>query len=292
MLDVPPGANVLEIGTGSGYSAAVLAHIAGPQGHVITVDNNPDLTKRAEALYTEHGHAVATVVADGILGYPFGAPYDRILVGTTPPAIPDTWLQQLKPGGALLTGVRLSALPGAYAIAHITIDADHQPNRVAIHHGGYTPMTDIHAPTPGGQSTAYDQPHISLTTLTPATETAAGTFLTALRQHPHTEPTPAPDDDYFHFKNWLLATNPDGLLETTLDAGVGIGIGSFAPDGTAHAAVTTNQHLIADHPHSPALEALRTLIHQWRNSGSPRTHELHGHLLRDGNVWHARVTRT
>ncbi|MEU8570804.1 hypothetical protein AB0C51_21100 [Streptomyces pathocidini] len=59
MLDAPPGAEVLEIGTGSGYSAALLACIVGSTGHVTTVDNNPDLSKRAEALYTEHGHAMS-----------------------------------------------------------------------------------------------------------------------------------------------------------------------------------------------------------------------------------------
>ncbi|MGP3925338.1 protein-L-isoaspartate O-methyltransferase family protein [Streptomyces sp. 8N616] len=129
MLAVPPGANVLEIGTGSGYSAALLAHLAGPTGHVTTVDIDADLSRRAEALFAEHGHQVAAVVGDGLLGHPPRAPYDRTLVGTTPPAIPDAWLQQLTPGGALLTGVRLSSLPGAYAIAHVTVDADHQPHR-------------------------------------------------------------------------------------------------------------------------------------------------------------------
>jgi protein-L-isoaspartate(D-aspartate) O-methyltransferase len=75
MLDIPPGSNVLEIGTGSGYSAAVLAYAAGPAGHVTTVDNDPDLSKRAEALYAEHGHAAETVIADGILGHQLNAPY-------------------------------------------------------------------------------------------------------------------------------------------------------------------------------------------------------------------------
>ncbi|OAH10212.1 hypothetical protein [Streptomyces jeddahensis] len=81
------------------------------------------------------------------------------------------------------------------------------------------------------------------------------------------------------------------LLETTLDDGVGIGVSSFASGGTAHAVVTTGQQHIADAPDSPALEDLRALFHhhQWRNGGSPRTHELHGHLHRDGDVWNARV---
>ncbi|GAA3618252.1 methyltransferase domain-containing protein [Streptomyces chitinivorans] len=288
MLDVPSGAEVLEIGTGSGYSAALLAHIVGPVGHVTTVDNNADLSKRAETLYAEHGHAVETVVADGILGHPPNAPYDRILVGTTPSAPPDAWLRQLRPGGAILTGVRLSALPGAYAIAHITVGDDRGPGRVTVHHGGYTPMTGSD-PAPTAQATAPGRPDVVLTTLTD--DGSAEALLTALRKHPHTEPSPAPGDDYFHLKNWLLATNPGGLLEAALDDGVGIGIGSRTPAGTAHAAVATDRFLVADAPESPALDALRTLIRQWHDHGSPRTHELRGRLERAGDAWRVRLAR-
>ncbi|MFF0332528.1 methyltransferase domain-containing protein [Streptomyces fimicarius] len=291
MLGVAHGTNVLEIGTGSGYSAALLAHLVGPFGRVTTVDIDPNLSKRAEALYVEHNHAVDTVVGDGLLGYEAHAPYDCILVGTTPPAIPDTWLRQLKPGGVLLTGVRLSALPGTYAIAHITVDAERRPSHVTIHHGGYTPMTVTDGPAPAARAFALDQPHISLTTLPPAVHGDMGTLRACLRDQPHTEPTPAPDGDYFHLKNWLIAANPAGLFEATLDQGVGIGVGSFAADGTDHAAVATDRFLIADDPGSPALEVLRDLIHQWRQDGAPRTHELRGRLLRDGDVWHARVAR-
>ncbi|UQA91526.1 protein-L-isoaspartate O-methyltransferase family protein [Streptomyces halobius] len=292
MLDVHPGANVMDIGIGSGLSAALLAQLAGPEGRVTAVEIDPALARRAEALYAEYGHQVAVVVGDGLLGYPQNGPYDRILVGTTPPAIPDAWLQQLKPGGTLLSGVRIADLPGAYAIARITVDDKHQPHQVEIHHGGYTPMV---APAPADTaSRAVDtqQPDCSLTPLSDQDPSTIERLLAALRDASHTEPTPAQHADYFHLKNWLIATEPAGLLEATIDHGTGIGLGSLSPNGTAHVAIATDEHLIADHIESSALEVLHALIHQWREAGSPRTHELPARLTRDTDVWQARVSRS
>jgi protein-L-isoaspartate(D-aspartate) O-methyltransferase len=291
LLDVHPGANAMDIGVGSGLSAALLAHLAGPEGHVTAVEIDPKLAKRAEALYVEHGHEVTVVIGDGLLGYPPGAPYNRILVGATPPAIPDAWLQQLKPGGTLLCGVRIADLPGAYAIARVTVDEQHQPHTVEIHHGGYTPM---HVADP--LDTAFRavdplRPERSLTVLGEHEPSTAVSLLTSLTETVHIEPTPASDSDYFHLKNWLIATEPTGLLEATVDQGTGIGIGSLAPDGTVHAAIVTDEHLIADHAESPALEVLRTLIHRWQDEGALRTHELLARLTHDGDAWRARVTR-
>ncbi|TQK45286.1 protein-L-isoaspartate(D-aspartate) O-methyltransferase [Streptomyces sp. SLBN-118] len=291
MLDVRPGARVMDIGIGSGLSAALLAQLGGPDGRVTAVETEPSLAKRAEALYAEHGHQVTVVVGDGLFGYPQGAPYDRILVGTTPPAIPHAWLQQLKPGGILLCGVRIADLPGAYAIARITVDDKHQPHQVEIHHGGYTPM--IAASPPGSVTRVVDpqRPEFLLAILGDHEPSTVASLFAALRETAHVEPTPVPDSDYFHMKNWLIAAEPAGLLEATIGQGTGIGIGSPTPDGTAHAAIVTDEHIITDHAESPALEILRALIHEWLEEGALRTHELPARLTRDGDVWHARVTR-
>ena len=290
MLDVRPGARVMDIGIGSGLSAALLAQLAGPDGQVTAVEIESSLAKRAECLYTEYRHRVTVVVGDGLLGYPQGAPYDRILVGTTPPAIPDAWLQQLKPGGSLLCGVRIADLPGAYAIARVTVDEKHQPHQVEIHHGGYTPMIAAYPADTVSRVVDPQQPEFSLTVLSNRERSAASSLFAVLRGAPHTEPTPAPGSDYFHLKNWLIAAQPAGLLEATIDQGTGVGVGSLAPDGTVHVAIVTDQHLIADHADSPALDALRVLSQEWLEGGSLRTHELNARLIRDGEVWHARVT--
>ncbi|GAA2112128.1 hypothetical protein [Streptomyces synnematoformans] len=289
MLDVRPGMAVQEIGTGSGLSAALLAHLVGTTGSVTTVEISTHLARRAMGLYAEHGHQVNVVVGDGLIGHPEGAPYHRVFVGTTPPAIPNNWLQQLAPGGILLTGVRISDLPGAYAIARITVDDQHLPSHVEIHHGGYTPMSAPRATVPLTHTTDPDDLKSTITLLGNHPETKAAALLDALHDKPHVEPTPAPDDEYLHLKNWIIASAPEGLLEATLTEGPGIGLGAISND-ESHAALITDQHLITDHPDSSVSEVLRALIHRWQAAGAPRTHELHAELRREGDVWHARIT--
>src|ERR1700722_12492733 len=113
-LGLEPGHRVLEIGTGSGYNAAVLAHIVGPGGRVVTIDIDPGLVARAKASLGAAGYAfVEARCADGGFGDLGGAPFDRIIVtagaGGTAPA----WLDQLDRGGRLVLplsvrGIQLS----------------------------------------------------------------------------------------------------------------------------------------------------------------------------------------
>ncbi|MGH3289619.1 MAG: protein-L-isoaspartate O-methyltransferase family protein, partial [Streptosporangiaceae bacterium] len=80
-LDLAPGHRVLEIGTGSGYNAGVLAHIVGPGGSVVTVDIDPDLVAQAQEGLRAAGYPTVRVgCADGGFGDPGGAPFDRIIV--------------------------------------------------------------------------------------------------------------------------------------------------------------------------------------------------------------------
>ncbi|HLK11542.1 MAG TPA: protein-L-isoaspartate(D-aspartate) O-methyltransferase [Candidatus Binatia bacterium] len=97
----PTGARVLEVGTGSGYQAAVLA-VMGTE--VISLERIPALAARARATLAELGllERVTIEVADGTLGWPARAPYDGILVTAAGPAIPRPLLGQLAPGGSLV----------------------------------------------------------------------------------------------------------------------------------------------------------------------------------------------
>jgi len=91
---------VLEIGTGSGYQAAVLAELA---LEVYTIERFDDLAQRARPVLEELGYQnVQVVVGDGSEGYPDAAPYDRIIVTAAAPDIARPWLDQLKDGGRLV----------------------------------------------------------------------------------------------------------------------------------------------------------------------------------------------
>jgi protein-L-isoaspartate(D-aspartate) O-methyltransferase len=102
-LDPPPGARVLEIGTGSGYQAAVLAHLA---REVITIERHARLAARAQDVLRSLGLSnVRVIVGDGTLGYPEAQPYDGIMVTAAAPRVPETLRAQLATGGRLVIPV-------------------------------------------------------------------------------------------------------------------------------------------------------------------------------------------
>lgn len=102
-LDVQPRHRVLEIGTGSGYQCAVLSRLA---RYVYSVERYRSLLTEAEARLRELGiENVITRHADGGLGWPEQAPFDRIMVTAAAPGEPTELLAQLKPGGVLVAPV-------------------------------------------------------------------------------------------------------------------------------------------------------------------------------------------
>ena len=107
LLDVREGHKVLEVGTGSGYQAAVLAMLVGGSGHVWTIERIRSLAEAAEARLRSLGllGRVTVVVGDGTLGYPPAAPFDRIIVTAAAPSIPQPLVDQLSPGGKLVIPV-------------------------------------------------------------------------------------------------------------------------------------------------------------------------------------------
>jgi len=100
-LDVNKTHRVLEIGTGSGYQAAVLAQLA---GHVYTMEIVPQLAASARRKLAPY-HNVTVRLGDGYKGWPEEAPFDRIILTAAPPELPKALLDQLKPGGKLLAPV-------------------------------------------------------------------------------------------------------------------------------------------------------------------------------------------
>jgi protein-L-isoaspartate(D-aspartate) O-methyltransferase len=102
-LDLKPGQRVLEIGTGSGFNAALIASIVGPGGKVVTMDIQPDLVGYARERLNVAGYDwVETVVADGGYGHPDNAPYDRIILTVASDVIVPSWKEQLASDGILV----------------------------------------------------------------------------------------------------------------------------------------------------------------------------------------------
>jgi protein-L-isoaspartate(D-aspartate) O-methyltransferase len=100
LLAAGPAHRILEIGTGSGYQAAVLSRLA---EHVYTMEIVPELARSAAATLARLGYDNVTVrVGDGYKGWPEAAPFDRIILTAAPPEIPKVLFDQLRPGGRLV----------------------------------------------------------------------------------------------------------------------------------------------------------------------------------------------
>jgi protein-L-isoaspartate(D-aspartate) O-methyltransferase len=102
LLDVHPGDRVLDVGTGSGYHAAVLARLG---GRVWSIERDEELSARAGAVLEDMGD-IELIVGDGTLGWPACAPYDAINVAAAArDRVPPALLEQLAPGGRLVVPV-------------------------------------------------------------------------------------------------------------------------------------------------------------------------------------------
>lgn len=109
LLDLQEGMRVLEIGTGSGYSGALLARVVGQAGSVTSVDIDRDLTRRATRLHEHAGNRHVEVhTGDGFLGRADAAPYDRIVGWTTPHVLPNAWVAQTTEDGVIVTPVAIA----------------------------------------------------------------------------------------------------------------------------------------------------------------------------------------
>lgn len=118
LLDPEPGDAVLEIGTGSGYQAAVLAAIV---ARVCTVEIVEPLGQRAKQLLGELGYRNIDVrVGDGHGGWPDAAPFDSIIVTAAPAEIPQALIEQMKPGGRMVIPVG-----GTYEVQQLMLVEKH-----------------------------------------------------------------------------------------------------------------------------------------------------------------------
>ncbi|GIM84369.1 ATP-grasp peptide maturase system methyltransferase [Salinispora arenicola] len=118
-LDVADGHRVLEVGTGTGYNATLLAHRLGSP-LVTTVDIDAGLVRRARQSLAAVGYAPTVAATDGAAGYPGNAPYDRIIATCSVPRVPAVWLTQTRPGGVILTNLHREI--GGGLLLRLTVD--------------------------------------------------------------------------------------------------------------------------------------------------------------------------
>ncbi|MET9429452.1 methyltransferase domain-containing protein [Streptomyces sp. NPDC003036] len=133
-LDVRDGHDVLEIGAGTGYNAALLAHRLGDE-HVTTVDLDEEITEAARAHLAAAGHRPTVVTGDGARGCPQRAPFDRIIATCAVPSVPREWLAQCRPGDARVLA------PMATGVISLRVrDAEHAEGRFLSTSAYFVPL--------------------------------------------------------------------------------------------------------------------------------------------------------
>jgi methyltransferase of ATP-grasp peptide maturase system len=135
-LDVHDGMDVLEIGTGTGYNAALLSERLGDT-HVTTIDIGPELTALARVRLAQHGYHPHVATGDGAAGVPERAPYERIIATCGLDEVPQAWIDQTRDGGKILVNV-LGPWNG-FALVLLTVHGDTASGQFLAQTGGFMP---------------------------------------------------------------------------------------------------------------------------------------------------------
>lgn len=117
-LDVDDGHQILEIGTGTGYSTALGCHRLGDD-HLTTVEVDPDVAAQARTALDAAGYRPRLVVGDGLAGAPGSQPYDRVIATCALRSVPASWIEQSRPGAVIL--VTLTGWLGASGLAKLIV---------------------------------------------------------------------------------------------------------------------------------------------------------------------------
>ena len=296
LLAVPVGGRVLEIGTGSGYSTALLARLAGPTGHVTSIDIDSSLTRRAAVMLAEAScRNIAIHQADGIDGYPADAPYSHVIVWATAEAIPFSWAQQAVPGAVIVAPVELAPIPSSSVTVRARVQGPTDITAETFSPGSFVPLvpqvlTDWAIPprhvdyvnVAAGAAPAW----ISGAWLRGA---ARGQAAWILKQMQAANPTPgtlAVDEDADSFVRFLFTTQSVYITEARFGhGGHWTGLASEAEFALVrHPDVDCRDALWVAHGGQLAIE-LEDTISGWRASGRPDVTDLQPTVTRTDAGW-------
>jgi protein-L-isoaspartate O-methyltransferase len=174
LLDVHQDMNVLEIGAGTGYNAALIAEKVTP-GHVTTIEVDERIAEHARTVLARTGLPVTVVTGDGACGYAENAPYDRVMCTASVLRVPYAWVKQTRPDGKIVLPLVGSFRRGAFLC--LTVDDDGTAK--GRFHGGasFMRLRNQRDDEPLWMRRDWDEPQVSTTRLFPSepfTEFEAG----------------------------------------------------------------------------------------------------------------------
>jgi protein-L-isoaspartate(D-aspartate) O-methyltransferase len=192
-LGLGPAHRVLEVGTGTGYNAALIAYLIGSQESVVTIDVIPELIEQARANLAAAGYgSVRVVCGDGAAGVPDHAPYDRIIVTAGAWDLPTEWWAQLGPGGRIVLPLSIRGIQLSVGLERV---GDHLAGKSACRCGfirmagamtgpepliALGPQPGLHAQAADGRVPGSDRLYEALSG--PATEEPTGIWASSIAE--------------------------------------------------------------------------------------------------------------
>ncbi|MEU7524270.1 methyltransferase domain-containing protein [Saccharothrix sp. NPDC042600] len=247
LLDIHDGHRVLEIGTGTGYNAALLAHRLGDD-HVHSIDIDPTLVDTARTRLAAIGRRPRLAARDGVQGWLDHAPYDRIIATCAVSRVPWTWAEQVTPGALLLTDLKVGS--GAGNLVLLRRHVDRLEGRFTGRWAGFMPMRH------------------DTTASTPITAARAG------QEREHTTTAPA-EPWNTHRELWLLAAlalPPDLRRGYTLDPATRTPNAATltATDGSwCHIDLTGSPRRVREGGPTPLWGHVEAAWRAWNDAGQP-----------------------
>ncbi|GII60604.1 hypothetical protein Skr01_06890 [Sphaerisporangium krabiense] len=298
LLQVQPGQHVREIGTGSGYSTALLSHLVGSTGTVTSIDIDPELTRRArQRLDADECANVTLIAGDGAAEAP-GPHADRIIAWATMQHIPTAWTRHAAPGALIVTPVEVTDAAKTFLVIRGR-RGDHDQALTAdrlLHAGFVEAVPDVLdqwiVPPRGVDALTRDdedQPWwLSAPWLRSSADGTGDDLLNRLITHQrHGEGPLTNHERAADFWAYLLAGRPDGLTTAALGEPLWR-IGASTPTGVALITPSQADHHIAAGDDS-ATDLLNTWARQWREGGEPGLDQMRPVLHPAHDGWIVRV---
>ncbi len=284
-LRLSPGDNVLEIGTGTGYNAALMQYIVGEGGSVTTVELDKQLAEEARVnlQHARMGTKVTVVDADGALGYAPRASYDRIIATVATWDIPPAWIRQLKPAGILVAPIWIDSWQVSAAF---TIQPDgslYSPRNLPC---GFIPLRGLAAGPNAERRVGSSGLLLSATEAGQMDGVAIHLLLSEDAEISHlTEPLTS--KEYWHgFVPYLAIDTPKGFLFSLY--AVGDNQQPYGLEGSGFALITSGSACFIPYKDTgtvhtfggaDAFLALQDSLDAWEKAGRPGSADLRLQLL-------------
>jgi protein-L-isoaspartate(D-aspartate) O-methyltransferase len=300
LLNVQPGMRILEIGTGSGYSTALIATLVGQTGSVISLDIDPSLVRRARRLLSLQGLSWVKVVAkDGRDGCFSAAPFDRLIVWATGNALPEKWIQQMHPSSIIVAPIQLLPLANTTAVVQFQIDQSGTPAGKQLIPGGFVRLSDQARYHWRGYAEEADiailennHPVAWVSTEWLQHEVATDhkpALLQMLLTAAHKDSPLSPEEDINKLRAYLLATRPQSLTTAStprLEANDAMGCSQ--PRSLALLGQVANSYV--ESGTDEAAKTLRQWISDWRAAGQPGFDQLKAQCQKVDSNWKVQAT--